>query len=1090
MKKLLVFIILISIIFLGNGVSVQGSEEKKSEDQEKPKWDVNNPPGEMSDVTIDTDEGTWMSVDVSPDGKEIVFDLLGDIYTIPIAGGEAKALTDGIAWDMQPRFSPNGRWIAFTSDRAGGDNIWIMKRDGSQPTQVTKEDFRLVNSPAWAPDSEFIVARKHFTSTRSLGAGEMWLYHRSGGEGLQMTKRPNEQKDAGEPAFSADGRYVYFSQDTTPGVFFQYDKDSNKQIYIIQRLDRESGETEPYITGAGGSIRPTPSHNGKYIAFVRRVRGKSVLLLNHVDSGEEELIHDGMERDMQEAWAIHGVYPAMSWTPDDSAIVFWAGGKIKRIDLSTKKVSDIPFHVKSKRKIQQALRFPIQVAPAKFDVRMLRWVQVASSGNQVLFQALGYLYVRDLPNGTPRRLTSQTDHFEFYPSYSRDGKSIVYTTWDDQQLGSIRIISSSGGESKIISEHPGHYLEPVFSPDGNTIVYRAGGGSSVTNPKWSRDQGIYWIPASGGKSSLITKNGNTPQFGASNDRVYLFKPEDQKPSEQPKRMLISIELDGSDERTHVRSESALEFRLSPDEKWLAFLEYFHAYITPFVRTGSTIEIGPKSKTIPIAKVTRDAGEYLHWSGDSKKLHWSLGPELYTRELKDAFSFLDGAPEKLPEPSEKGVPIGFQQASDVPSGKIALTGARIITMRGDEVLENGTIVIEGNRIAMVGANTDITVPADAKVIDASGKTIMPGIIDVHWHGGMADEEINPEQNWYHYAALGFGVTTIHDPSNDNTEIFSSSELARAGNITAPRIFSTGTILYGAQDPFKTIVNSLDDARSHLRRMKAIGAFSVKSYNQPRREQRQQIVAAARELQMLVVPEGGSLYQYNMSMVVDGHTGVEHSIPVPNLYKDGQQLWAQSKVGYTPTLIVAYGGLNGENYWYQHTKVWENKRLLTFVPREIVDSRSRRPLMAPEEEFNHKNQARIAAQLSHQGVLVNIGAHGQREGLGAHWEMWMLAEGGLTPMEVLRSATLTGSKYLGMDRELGSLEKGKLADLIVLDKNPLEEIRNTESVRYTMVNGRLYDAETIDEIAPSARKREPFFWEDGKAPLLPANTTTHD
>jgi imidazolonepropionase-like amidohydrolase/Tol biopolymer transport system component len=1084
MKKLFLCLILISFIFPGLSISV--SDEKKED--EKPKWDVNNPPGEWKEVAIDTDEGTWMSVDVSPDGKEIVFDLLGDIYTIPVAGGEAKALTHGIAWDMQPRFSPNGKWIAFTSDRAGGDNIWIMNRDGSDPKQVTKEDFRLVNSPGWTPDSEFIVVRKHFSSTRSLGAGEMWLYHRSGGEGLQLTKRPNEQKDAGEPAFSPDGRYLYFSQDTTPGVIFQYDKDSNKQIYVIQRFDRESGETEAYITGPGGAIRPTPSHNGKYLAFIRRVRAKSVLYLDHIDSGEEEMLHDGMERDMQEAWAIHGVYPAMSWTPDDSAIVFWAGGKIKRIDVSTKQVSEIPFHLKSTRKIQPALRFPNPVAPDKFDVKMLRWVQVSPSGNQVLYQALGYLYVRDLPNGTPRRLTSQTDHFEFYPSYSRDGNSIVYTTWDDQECGTIRIASSSGGEGKIISEHPGHYLEPAFSPDGKTIVYRSGGAGTVTNPSWSRNPGIYWIPVSGGKASFITRNGTAPQFGSSNDRVYLFREEDAAPSTQSKRILVSVDLDGSDERTHVRSESALEFQLSPDEKWLAFLEYFHVYITPFVRTGNTIEIGPNSKSIPIAKVTHDAGENLHWSGDSKKLHWSLGPELYTRELKDAFSFLEGAPEKLPEPSATGIQIGFQQTTDVPSGKIALVGARIITMHGDEVIENGTIVIDGNHIASVGAS--VTPPSDAKVIDVTGKTMMPGIIDVHWHGSMADEEFNPEQDWFHYAALAFGVTTIHDPSNDNTEIFSASELAKAGRITAPRIFSTGTILYGAQNPFKAIINSLDDARSHLRRMKAIGAFSVKSYNQPRREQRQQIIAAARELKMLVVPEGGSLFEHNMTMVVDGHTGVEHTIPVANLYKDGQQLWSQSDVGYTPTLVVAYGGLGGENYWYLHTNVWDNKRLLTFVPREIVDSRSRRPIMAPEEEFNHKNEARIAAQLAKQGVLVNIGAHGQREGLGAHWEMWMLSEGGLTPMEVLRSATLTGSKYLGLDKEIGSLEKGKLADLIVLDKNPLEDIRNTESVKYTMVNGRLYDSETMDEIAPVSRKREPFFWEGGKAPSVPVITTATD
>src|SRR5215203_5690866 len=180
------------------GAVAPATEPEKKDEK---KWDVNNPPGPSYDVPINVTKGTWMSLDVSPDGKEIVFDLLGDLYTIPIGGGDAKAIASGVAWDMQPRYSPNGRWIAFTSDRSGGDNIWIMNRDGSDPKQVSKETFRLLTQPAWAPDSESLVARKHFTSERSLGAGEMWLYHRIGGDGLQMTKKRTDQKDTGEPAF-------------------------------------------------------------------------------------------------------------------------------------------------------------------------------------------------------------------------------------------------------------------------------------------------------------------------------------------------------------------------------------------------------------------------------------------------------------------------------------------------------------------------------------------------------------------------------------------------------------------------------------------------------------------------------------------------------------------------------------------------------------------------------------------------------------------------------------------------------------------------------------------------------------------------
>jgi len=348
--------------------------------------------------------------------------------------------------------------------------------------------------------------------------------------------------------------------------------------------------------------------------------------------------------------------------------------------------------------------------------------------------------------------------------------------------------------------------------------------------------------------------------------------------------------------------------------------------------------------------------------------------------------------------------------------------------------------------------------------------------VHWHGSQGTSEITPQRNWFNYAALAFGVTTVHDPSNDTSTFFAASEMARAGMITGPRLFTTGTILYGAAGSFKAIVDSLDDARSHLRRLKAVGAFSVKSYNQPRRNQRQQFIAGARELEMMVVPEGGSLFQHNMTMVVDGHTGIEHAIPVAAIYDDVLQLWSNSRTGYTPTTVVGYGGIWGENYWYRHTNVWENERLLTFVPRFAVDPRSRRPFMAPEEEYNHFNITRVCKQLTDRGVSVQLGAHGQREGLAAHWETWMFEQGGMTPLEALRAATLNGAWYLGLDGDIGSIETGKLADLVVLEKNPLENIRNTESVRYTMVNGRLYDAATMDQIGNHPQKRANFFWQD--------------
>ncbi len=1048
----------------------KGDEE---EEEEKDKWDVDNPPGPWEDVSIETDEGTWMALDVSPDGKEIVFDLLGDLYLMPIEGGNAKPLTSGISWDMQPKFSPDGKRVVFTSDRGGGDNVWIINHDGSEPKAVTDEDFTLLNSPAWSPDGQYIVARKHFTSRRSIGSGEMWLYHHTGGKGLQMTKKPNDQKDVGEPEFSPDGKYLYFSQDTTPGKVFEYNKDPNKQIYIIKRLDRENGDIENYVTGPGGSIRPTPSPDGKWLAFVRRVRNASVLFLKDIASGQEHPIFDKLDRDMQETWAIHGVYPAFAWTPDSSSMVFWAGGKFHRINIASKHVSEIPFRVKDTRKVADALRVPVDVAPESFDVKILRWASVSPTGNAVIYQALGHLYRKSLPDGKPARITAQQDHFEFYPSFSRDGKQIVYTTFSDSGLGSVRVVNAVGGEGRIISQQPGHYVEPVFSPDGKHVVYRRIGGGYLRSPTWSQEQGVYVVNLQTNDTHRICKSGSSPQFGMSNDRVFLTRIKREK--ETAKRKLISLDLDGSDEHTHYSSENATEFSLSPDGQWLAFTERFNAYITPFVPTGREVDIGPKSKAIPTTKVSRDAGQFLHWSGDSQTLHWTLGPELFSRKLSEVFSFVPGAPDELPDPPEAGVNISFPFKHDSPKGKIAFVGGRIITMDADHVIEDGVIVVDQNRITAIGPRSQISIPSDALNIDVSGKTIMPGIVDVHAHGPQGTNGFTPQQNWMSYASLAFGTTTIHDPSNDTNTIFAAAELAKAGLIRGPRVFSTGTILYGAKSSFKAVVNGLDDARSHLRRMKAAGAISVKSYNQPRRDQRQQVISAAREIDMMVVPEGGSLFQHNMTMIVDGHTGVEHAIPVERAYNDVTQLWSGSQTGYTPTIVVGYGGIWGENYWYRHTKVWANERLLSIVPRFVVDPPSRRRFSAPAEEYNHIHIAEYCKSLVDAGGHVQLGAHGQMAGLAAHWELWSFVQGGMTALQAIRAATFDGARYIGLDGDVGSLETGKLADFLVLDGNPLEEIRQTENIQLTIINGRVFDAKTMNEVGNEPRNRKPFFWE---------------
>ncbi len=1070
MRKLLILTLIISF-------SIPTFSQKKKE-KKATKWDVNNPHKDWKYKTFNlkTNEGTWMNLDVSPDGKTIVFDMLGDIYTMPTSGGKATALRTGLAYEVQPKFSPDGKYISFTSDAEGGDNIWIMTADGKNAKSVTQEKFRLLNNAVWAADGKSIIARKHFTSQRSLGAGEMWQYPLQGKGGLQLTKRKNDQQDVNDPTISSDGKYLYYAEDMYPGGFFQYNKDPNKQIYVIKQYDFKTGKTKTITGGPGGAARPVVSRDGKLLAFVKRVREKSVLYIHDLESGVEKPIYHDLDKDQQEAWAIFGVYTHFNWMPNNKDIVFWSGGKINTINLDSQLVKEIPFEVDADIKLAETHRVKRQVFTESFTSKMIKDAKTSPDGKTLVFTSLGHIYTKSLPNGTPKRVTNLTD-FEADPSFSSDGKSILFVTWNDENLGAIYKVNTNGSGLTKLTKERGIYRTPVYDGSGSKIAYRKEGGNGDQGFDYTKKTGIYTMSYTGSYPKRISETGEFPMFSVDGTRVF-FQTGGSFFGGLTKK-LKSVDLTGNKEKSHFKSKLANRIVPSPDNKWVALIHLHKVYIAPFVHNGSEINIDANTKSFKVESLSKKAGINLHWAGSNNKVHWTLGDELFTKNIdnntSDPFSKTNLSSEEA-----KAIKIGLEVKSDIPDGRVAFTNVRLITMNGDNVIENGTIIVNQNKIEDIGESDAVTVPEDAKVYDMKGKTIMPGIVDVHAHVGAFRNGLSTQKHWQFYANLAFGVTTSHDPSVHTQAAFTLEELQRSGNTVGPRLFSTGFILYGAEGDFKAVINNLDDARFAISRTKAFGAKSVKSYNQPRREQRQQVMQAARELGVNVVPEGGSTFYHNMSMIFDGHTGIEHNIPVNPVYKDILSLWSNSKVGYTPTLIVNYGGMNGEMFFYQNSNVWENETLLKYTPRYVVDSRSRHRIMIPNEEYDngHILTSKTVTDLSKLGVKANVGAHGQLQGLGAHWELWMLQQGGMSNLEALKAATINGAEYIGVGDELGSLEKGKLADLIILDKNPLEDIRNTNTVTHTMINGRLYDISTMNEIGNYDVKRTKFYWEDGK------------
>ncbi|MFC4294929.1 amidohydrolase family protein [Novosphingobium tardum] len=1044
------------------------------------KWDVNAPAGlKTRTVPIAVDEGTWMNVDVSRDGRMIAFDLLGDIYTMPIGGGQPTRIAEGLAYEHQPRFSPDGKRIAFTSDRGGGDNIWVMNVDGGDKRQVTKEEFRLLNQPTWSPDGKFIVAKKHFTTGRSLGTGEVWLYHASGGGGVQLVKRASEQlqKELGEPIYAPDGKSIYYTRNVTPGPIFEYAQNSRTDLFDIEKYDIATGEVTTAVSGVGGAVRPTPSPDGKRIGFVRREHGRSTLWVKDFASGEERRIYGALDQDVQETWAVTGVYPNMAWTPDSKAVIFWAGGKIRRMSADgaggDAAAAIIPFRVNDTRVVVDAIHPQVEVAPDRFTTKMPRWASTSPDGRQVVFETLGKLWIKPATGGAARRLVKGDEaEMELWPSWSRDGRSVVFVGWTDAGLGQIRTVSAGGSAARNVTTLAGHYALPRFSPDGKTIVFERRGGGYLTAARGSENPGVWRIPAAGGTPVRLASDASEPQFGKDGDRVFMLG------NDKGKRQLISTDLNGEARRVHATGELVNDFEVSPSGEYVAFRQNYEAFVMPLMPGTQNVDVDMKGGPMPVTRVSAEGADYIHWSNNGDAIHWSMGPTLYTARTSELFRNAPAGedPAKFPAP-RTGISLAMDVAADRPTGMVAITGARLVTMAdaAGGIIDDGTVLIRGDRIVAIGPRASVQVPASARTIDATGKVIIPGLVDAHAHGPQAEDDLIPQQNWSSIVNLAMGATTIHDPSARASEIFVASEMQRAGKIIAPRIFSTGEVIYGAKSPdVYAQIDTYEDALADVRRLKAQGAHSVKNYNQPRREQRQMVVAAAQAENMEVVPEGGSLYTMDISLIQDGNATLEHNMPGERFYEDVLSLWSQTKTNYTPTLVVTYGGLAGDPYWRQHTDVWKHPLLSRHAPHALLEAQNTRREMAPEEDYVDDDSAREAGKLMKRGVQVAIGAHGQQAGLGPHWEMWSFVRGGWSPIDALRAATIMSATSLGYAHDVGSLEVGKLADLVVLDADPTVDIRNSDKISQVMLGGRLYDSATMNEVGTGTRKTAPYWW----------------
>jgi Tol biopolymer transport system component len=1052
-------------------------------------------------VSITATEGSWLSLDVSPDGRTIVFDFLGDLYTLPIGGGEATPITRGMAFDGQPRFSPDGTKVVFTSDRDGGENLWILDLASGDTSQVTKGKSYRYQSPEWTPDGDYLVASR--AGLRS-GTPKLRIYHRDGGSGADLIEEPDNLKTLG-PAFGADGRYIWFAQRTGNwqynAIFPQY------QLAVY---DRQTGRRYTRTSRFGSALRPTLSPDGSWLVYGTRHDAQTGLVLRDLESGADRWLAYPVQRDDQESRATRDVLPGMSFTPDSRALIVSYGGKIWRVPVDGASPGEIRFTVRVDLELGPPLRFayPVSDEP-RFQVRQIRDAVPSPDGTRLAFAALDRLWVMDYPNGTPRRLTG-ADEVEAQPAWSPDGGWIAFVAWTGDAGHVAKIRADRGGEPVRLTTAPAVYQQPAWSPDGARIVVIKGPAQSyrdATGPfAFGAADELAWVPADGGAVTSIapTDGRRNPHFTRDAARIYLYSSDDG---------LSSIRWDGTDERHYLTvtgtkppdaddPPNADMILMAPaGDRALAQVDWDLYVVTVPTVGGKTPTISvanPANAAFPARKLTDIGGQFPAWSADGRKVHWSIGNAHFVYDLDRARAAEDSARAAAAgagdeeedgddaedaddrtayEPHE--VRIHITAPRDIPQGAAVLRGARAVTMRGDEVIENADILVRNNRIAAVGSRGTVQVPGDAEVIDVTGKTIVPGFVDTHAHMRPA-WGLHKRQVWTYLANLAYGVTTTRDPQTSSTDVLTYADLVESGELVGPRIYSTGPGVFWSEQ-----VRDLDHARSILRRYSAYyDTKTIKMYVAGNRQQRQWIIMAAREQELMPTTEGSLNLKMNLTQIIDGYPGHEHSFPIFPLYDDVVRLVAESQVTYTPTLLVAYGGPWAENYFYTRENPHDDAKLRRFTPHEEIDRRTRRRGQGTgpgpggwfmTEEHVFADLARVVRDVVAAGGRAGVGSHGQLQGLGYHWELWAIQSGGLSSHQALRAATLHGAEAIGLHQDLGSLEPGKLADLVILDANPLDDIRNTNTIRYVMRNGRLYDGETLDALWPDQRTVEiPAWW----------------